>query len=38
MNMMAPDAPGAAAMMGVVTGGVLGGALHAIAGKSHLAL
>jgi len=37
MNMMAPGAPGAAAMMGVVTGGVLGGALHAIAGPDHLA-
>lgn len=38
MNMMAPGASGAAAMMGVVTGGVLGGALHAIAGKCRLAL
>lgn len=28
---------GAAAMMGVVSGGILGGALHAIAGPDHLA-
>lgn len=33
---MAPAA-GAAAVMGVVSGGVLGGALHAIAGPDHLA-
>lgn len=33
---MAP-ATGAAAMMGVVSGGILGGALHAIAGPDHLA-
>jgi hypothetical protein len=29
---------GAAAIMGVVSGGILGGALHAIAGKSILCL
>ncbi len=34
MNMMAPAA-GAAALMGVVSGGILGGALHAIAGEFH---
>jgi len=33
---MAP-ASGAAAVMGVVSGGILGGALHAIAGPDHLA-
>jgi hypothetical protein len=33
MSMMAPAATGAGAMMGVVSGGILGGALHAIAGE-----
>ncbi len=37
MNMMAPAATtGAAAVMGVISGGLLGGALHAIAGKHKL--
>ena len=40
MNMVAavaaaPAATGAAAAMGVISGGILGGALHAIAGKLH---
>lgn len=34
MNMVAtPSTTGAAAVMGVISGGILGGALHAIAGK-----
>jgi nickel/cobalt exporter len=37
MNMMAPAASGASAVMGVISGGILGGALHAIAGPDHLA-
>jgi nickel/cobalt exporter len=42
MNMVAavaaaPAATGAAAAMGVISGGILGGALHAIAGPDHLA-
>eukprot|EP00553_Chaetoceros_curvisetus_P000594 CAMPEP_0204618218 /NCGR_PEP_ID=MMETSP0717-20131115/4943_1 /ASSEMBLY_ACC=CAM_ASM_000666 /TAXON_ID=230516 /ORGANISM="Chaetoceros curvisetus" /LENGTH=307 /DNA_ID=CAMNT_0051631911 /DNA_START=25 /DNA_END=948 /DNA_ORIENTATION=+ len=41
-RMMAPaaasaTATGASALMGVVSGGILGGALHAIAGPDHLA-
>ena len=31
--MVAPVASGAASVMGVVSGGILGGALHAIAGE-----
>lgn len=34
---MTPAASGAAALMGITTGGLLGGALHAIAGPDHLA-
>jgi len=36
MQMMAPATSGAAALMGVVSGGILGGALHAIAGELNL--
>jgi len=34
---MTPATSGAAALMGITTGGLLGGALHAIAGPDHLA-
>lgn len=34
---MTPAASSAAALMGITTGGLLGGALHAIAGPDHLA-
>lgn len=34
LNMVAPSPTGAAAVIGVISGGILGGALHAIAGKS----
>lgn len=37
MNMSAAAPVGAAAAMGVISGGILGGALHAIAGPDHLA-
>jgi len=37
LNMGDPVTSSAAAAMGVITGGILGGALHAIAGPDHLA-
>lgn len=33
LNMVAPSPAGAAALVGAISGGLLGGALHAIAGK-----